>query len=111
MPPCCGFFKNDSHETWQVLVEYNEKKIKKHLQHFEKCNAWVCGHYVFQRGKCFFFFQKAHWPIIVPMTDVWHLFDKYLFIEKMRLSNFKFIFSEFQHMRNNYAKCIFFVYL
>ncbi len=57
------------------------------------------------------FFQNAHWPIIVPMIDVWHLFDKYLFIEKIRLSNFKFIFSEFQRMGNNYAKCTFFVYL
>ncbi len=107
-----SFFQKNSQDTWQVLVEYNEKKKKKKTCSILKnvMHAYV-GIMFFKEASVFVFFQKAHWPIIIPMIDVRHVFDKKIFIEKMRLSNFKFIFSEFQRMRNNYAKCTFFVYL
>ncbi len=48
---------------------------------------------------------------ISPIIDVQFFFVKYLFIWKMMLGRFKFHFSNFQHMRNNYAKytlcCVF----
>jgi hypothetical protein len=49
------FFQKNSQDTWQVLVEYNEKKIKKHLQHVENVMHVYVAIMFFKEASVFFF--------------------------------------------------------
>ncbi len=74
MAPCYGFFKKIPMILGKYLLNIMRKKKKNTCNILKNVMHAYVGIMFFKEASVFFF-QKAHWSIIIPMIDVWHLFD------------------------------------